>query len=72
MNASATRPLIRLTGAMGNTGQSLAADFASHASVDLALYRVRQALGGHIARVVHLVTYFDFSNADDPSYQGGF
>ncbi|WP_374672670.1 NAD-dependent epimerase/dehydratase family protein [Acidovorax temperans] len=94
MNANATRPLVLLTGATGNIGQSLAAalgdsyqvvgldrngrssafpvlqaDFSSPASIDLALHRLRDAFGEKIASVVHLVAYFDFSNADDPRYQ---
>ena len=45
------------------------ADFASAASIDLALHKVRDAFGASIASVVHLVAYFDFSNADDPRYR---
>lgn len=89
-----TRPLVLITGAGGNLGQTLAAslsdsyrvvgldrkaqqtsfpvlqaDFASAASIDLALHKVRDAFGARIASVVHLVAYFDFTNADDPRYQ---
>jgi len=88
------RPLILITGAAGNLGQTLAralsdrynvvgldrqaqdglfpilqADFSSAASIELALHQLRETFGAHIASVVHLVAYFDFSNADDPRYQ---
>ncbi|OQW87437.1 MAG: DNA polymerase III subunit epsilon [Rhodoferax ferrireducens] len=94
MSTSPQRPLVLITGASGNLGQSLAralsgsyqvvgldrkaqngtfpilqADFSSPASIDLALHKLRDAFGAHIASVVHLVAYFDFSNADDPRYQ---
>ncbi len=45
------------------------ADFSSAASIDLALHKLCDAYGAKIASVVHLVAYFDFSNADDPRYQ---
>jgi nucleoside-diphosphate-sugar epimerase len=88
------RPLVLITGAAGNLGQTLArslcdsycvvgldrqaqtipfpilqADFASAASIELALHKLRESFGARIASVVHLVAYFDFSNADDPRYQ---
>ena len=88
------RPLVLITGAGGNLGQTLAvslgngyrvvgldrkpqqtpfpilqADFATAASIELALHKLREAFGEHIASVVHLVAYFDFSNADDPRYR---
>ena len=94
MTTAPSRPLVLITGATGNLGQSLAralsdsyqvvgldrkaqsrafpvlqADFSSPASIDLALHKLRDAHGGHIASVVHLVAYFDFSNADDPRYE---
>ncbi len=94
MTTAPFRPLVLITGATGNLGQSLAralsdsyqvvgldrkardgpfpilqADFASPAAIDLALHKLRDAFGAHIASVVHLVAYFDFSNADDPRYQ---
>ncbi len=47
----------------------LQADFSSAASIDLALHQLRASFGTHIASVLHLVAYFDFSNADDPRYQ---
>jgi nucleoside-diphosphate-sugar epimerase len=94
MTTESSRPLVLITGATGNLGQSLAralgdsyqvvgldrkgqsgafpvfqVDFSSPAAIDLALHKLRDAFGGHIASVVHLVAYFDFSNADDPRYQ---
>lgn len=94
MTSPKLRPLVLITGATGNIGQSLAstlsdsyqvvgldrkaqsgafpvlqADFSSPASIDLALHKLRDAFGTRIASVVHLVAYFDFSNADDPRYQ---
>lgn len=88
------RPLVLITGAAGNLGQTLAqslgdgyrvvgldrkaqntsftvlqADFATAASIELALHKLRDAFGGRIASVVHLVAYFDFSNSDDPRYR---
>ena len=88
------RPLVLITGASGNLGQTLAvslgngyrvvgldrkpqqtpfpilqADFATAASIELALHKLREAFGARIASVVHLVAYFDFSNADDPRYR---
>ena len=88
------RPLVLITGAAGNLGQTLAqslgdsyqvvgldrkpqqtpfpilqADFAMAASIELALHKLRDAYGSRIASVVHLVAYFDFSNADDPRYR---
>ncbi|MBL8365011.1 MAG: NAD-dependent epimerase/dehydratase family protein [Comamonas sp.] len=94
MSAPDLRPLVLITGAGGNLGQTLAesldvsyrvvgldrkaqqtsfpvlqADFASAASIDLALHKLRDAFGTRIASVVHLVAYFDFSNADDPRYR---
>ena len=47
----------------------LQADFSSAASIELALHKLRESFGARIASVVHLVAYFDFSNADDPRYQ---
>ena len=88
------RPLVLITGAGGNLGQTLAvslgngyrvvgldrkpqqtpfpilqADFATAASIELALHKLREAFGARVASVVHLVAYFDFSNADDPRYR---
>ncbi|MFZ4626351.1 MAG: NAD-dependent epimerase/dehydratase family protein, partial [Rhodoferax sp.] len=47
----------------------LQADFSSAASIELALHQLRESFGACIASVLHLVAYFDFSNADDPRYQ---
>jgi nucleoside-diphosphate-sugar epimerase len=94
VNTPDIRPLILITGAAGNLGQTLArslsdsyrvvgldrmaqespfpilqADFSSAASIELALHKLRESFGARIASVVHLVAYFDFSNADDPRYQ---
>src|ERR671916_1508898 len=44
------------------------ADFTSDASVELALTRVREQFGRHIASVVHLVAYFDFTSEENPLY----
>ena len=94
MTTSDSLPLVLITGAAGNLGQTLArslsdghrvvgldrkaqetgfpilqADYASAPSIELALRKIRDAHGGHFASVVHLVAYFDFSNADDPPPQ---
>jgi nucleoside-diphosphate-sugar epimerase len=94
MNGPDQRPLVLITGAAGNLGQTLArslsdgyrmvgidrkkqetsfpvlqADFSSAASIELALHKLREAYGARIASVVHLVAYFDFTNADDPRYR---
>lgn len=45
------------------------ADFASDASVDLALHKFRDAYGARIASCIHLVAFFDFSGEDNPLYQ---
>lgn len=94
MTTATPRPLVLITGAKGNLGQTLAqalsdsyqvigldreasdgafpilqADFSSASSIELALHKLRETYGTRIASVVHLVAYFDFSNADDPRYQ---
>lgn len=94
MNTLDQRPLVLITGATGNLGQTLArslcedyriigldlkprettfpveaADFSSAASIELALHKIRAAYGARIASVIHLVAYFDFTNADDPRYR---
>ena len=38
-------------------------------SVTAGFRRVRYAYGGHLAAVVHLAAYYDFSGAPDPRYQ---
>lgn len=94
MTTQNSRPLVLITGAAGNLGQTLArslcdsyrvvgldrkaqarpfpileADFASAPSIELALHKLRESFGAKFASIVHLVAYFDFSNADDPRYQ---
>jgi nucleoside-diphosphate-sugar epimerase len=59
---------------LGRTAQEspfpiLQVDFSSAASIELALHKLRESFGARFASVVHLVAYFDFSNADDPRYQ---
>ncbi|HEX2841401.1 NAD-dependent epimerase/dehydratase family protein [Hyphomicrobium sp.] len=43
-------------------------DVASDPSVELALYKLRAAYGAHLASVIHLVAYFDFSGEANPLY----
>lgn len=45
------------------------ADFASAASIELALRRVAERFGRRIASVVHLVAYFDFTDDEHPLYR---
>ena len=45
------------------------ADFTSGPSVELALRKFRDAFGSHIASVIHLVAFFDFSGEDKPHYE---
>ncbi|MHA6646153.1 NAD-dependent epimerase/dehydratase family protein [Mesorhizobium sp. A623] len=44
-------------------------DITSDASVELALYKFRDAYGSRIASVIHLIAFFDFSGEDNPLYQ---
>ena len=44
------------------------ADFSSKPSIELALHKFRDMFGSHIASVIHLVAYFDFSGEDKPHY----
>lgn len=54
----------------GKTGfPVIEADFTSDASVARALDELRDTFGDHIASVVHLVAYFDFSGEESPLYQ---
>ncbi len=46
-----------------------AVDLGSDASVASALKSFRDAHGAHIASVVHLAAYFDFTGDDNPLYQ---
>lgn len=45
------------------------ADLTSDQSVELALQKFRKAFGSHIASVIHLAAYFDFTGEDNPLYQ---
>ena len=45
------------------------ADFSSAPSIELGLHKLHDAFGSHIASVVHLVAYFDFTNEENPLYQ---
>jgi len=47
----------------------LRADLTSSDSVELALHSLSSVYGRCIACVIHLVAYFDFSNAEDPRYE---
>jgi nucleoside-diphosphate-sugar epimerase len=44
------------------------ADFSSDAAVELALTRFREQFRRHIASVIHLVAYFDFTGKENPLY----
>jgi nucleoside-diphosphate-sugar epimerase len=43
-------------------------DFTDDASVTKAMAQFRQAHGAHIASVIHLVAFFDFSGEENPLY----
>ena len=45
------------------------ADFTSDSSVELALRKFRDAFGSHIASVIHLVAFFDFTGEEKPHYE---
>lgn len=47
----------------------LACDFTADDAVRSALQKFRDTFGSHIASVIHLAAYFDFSGEDDPRYQ---
>jgi nucleoside-diphosphate-sugar epimerase len=47
----------------------LACELTSDESLRAALQTVRGSFGSHIASVVHLAAYFDFSGEDDPRYR---
>lgn len=53
----------------GSAFPTLQVDFASDASVELALQNLRTAFGSKIASVIHLVAYFDFTGEDHPLYR---
>jgi nucleoside-diphosphate-sugar epimerase len=44
-------------------------DLASDDSVELAFRKFREAYGGRIASVIHLIAYFDFAGKPNPLYQ---
>lgn len=44
-------------------------DVTSPQSVDLAFEKIASEHGRHIAAVIHLIAYFDFSGEPDPKYQ---
>jgi nucleoside-diphosphate-sugar epimerase len=44
-------------------------DLTSEESVQRGLARVRQTYGNHIASVIHLAAYFDFSGEPSPKYE---
>ncbi|GGB91584.1 hypothetical protein GCM10011494_07460 [Novosphingobium endophyticum] len=88
------KPIVLITGAAGNIGQSLAAvlgkqyrivgldqtdegtdfplievDLTDDQSVRSAMRAFRSRFGTHIASVIHLAAYFDFSGEEKPAYQ---
>src|SRR5690606_1112333 len=44
-------------------------DLSSDESVNSALRKIQERFGKHLASVVHLAAYFDFSGEDNPLYQ---
>lgn len=46
----------------------LEADVTSADALELALHKFRDMFGSHIASVVHLAAYFDFTGEDNPLY----
>ena len=55
--------------AEGSDFPVIAVDFTSGASMELAFCKFRDTFGSHIASVIHLVAYFDFTGDDHPLYQ---
>lgn len=53
----------------GSKYPTFKADFASDASVELALRQLASTYGEHIASVIHLVAYFDFTGEDNVLYR---
>lgn len=47
----------------------IGADFTDDASIARAVAQFRQAHGDHIASVIHLVAFFDFTGEENPLYQ---
>jgi nucleoside-diphosphate-sugar epimerase len=48
---------------------TFATDFSNAAAVELAMLKVRERFGPHIASVVHLAAYFDQTGSDHPLYE---
>ena len=44
-------------------------DITSDESVELALSRLREGYGDHVAALVHLAAYFDFTGEEKPAYK---
>jgi nucleoside-diphosphate-sugar epimerase len=51
------------------TDRNFPVDLSSDESVASALRKIRERFGSHLASVVHLAAYFDFSGEDNPLYQ---
>ena len=49
--------------------ESYECDFTSKDSISFALYKIHEKHGGHIACVIHLAAYYDFSGEDNPLYE---
>jgi nucleoside-diphosphate-sugar epimerase len=49
--------------------ECVSVDLTSDQSVEDAMARVRYAYGDHIASVIHLAAYYDFSGKDSPFYE---
>ena len=52
-----------------HANESYECDLTSKDSIALALRKVKEKYGGHIAGVIHLAAYFDFTGEDHPLYQ---
>ena len=49
--------------------ESYICDLTSDDSIELAMYKIREKHGNHIAAVVHLAAYFDFTGKPNPLYE---
>lgn len=49
--------------------QDVECDLTNYSNVRAAVSDVKQRCGGHLASVVHLAAYYDFSGADSPLYK---
>ena len=47
----------------------IAVDLTADVSIDQALRELRDGHGAHLASVIHLAAFFDFTGADNPLYQ---